>query len=99
MSGDMRIPEKMRRLIEFLESKGIPYEYDPPYAEGEPHIVRVYFTDVLEAMGIEWRGLWWEDICDVFSELAYEIRGHTDYVGDDEDEWEEQSDRWLFYAW
>ena len=114
-----KIPPKMRRLIEFLDQKGIPYEYDPPYAEGEPHIVRIYFRDVWEVMRPEnlvevekdeVEGMTeeeyeeymrekeyaaWED---VLISLASEIRG-LGWDSENEDEWEEQSDRWLFFAW
>ena len=90
--GEEQSPAKLRGLISLLAEKGIPYEYS---IEDGFHVVRVYFTDVWEVMGIDWRGKEWDELVDVLIDLASEIRK----VGwDDDENWEEQTDRWLFFV-
>ena len=82
----------LAKLMDFLESKGIPYYYSE-----EEGYVRIYFVDVFEAMGIEWRGREWDEIAGVLTDLAAEIERETGWRRDDEN-WEEQTDGWIFIA-
>ena len=93
VGGEDPSPAKLTRLMDFLEAKGIPYYYSE-----EEGCVRIYFVDVFEAMGVEWRGKEWDEIVGVLTDLAAEIERKTGWRRDDEENWEEQTDRWLFKA-
>ena len=84
---------KLKTVMDFLEEKGIPFNYSR-----EDGYVRVYFVDVFEAIGVEWRGREWDEIVGVLTDLAAEIERKTGWRRDDDVTWQEDTDGWLFWG-
>ena len=81
--------EKIQVLLNYLDEKGIQYEVFEDY-------VRVYFTDVFEVLGIDWRKKEWDELAEALSGLAREIEKATGWRTTDLD-WDEDTDGWIFW--
>ena len=82
--------EKLQVLLDYLDKRVVDYEIFEDY-------VRVYFTDVFEALGINWRCRDWDELAEILNDFSKELEKATGWRRDS-DEWYEDADGWIFYV-